>query len=51
VPTPIASGFLAIASAIVGRDLYQDGRTLEGLGLDGLSREQMVSLLQDGFVS
>lgn len=51
VPTPIAAGFLAIASPIVGRDLYQDGRTLERLGLDGLSRAQMTSLLRDGFVS
>ncbi len=51
VPTPIASGFLAIASAIVGRDLYQEGRTLELLGLDGLNREQMARLLRDGMVS
>jgi opine dehydrogenase len=49
VPTPIAAGFLAIASAIVGRDLYAEGRTLESLGLDALSREGMRKLLQEGF--
>ncbi len=47
-PTPIASGFLAIASAIVGRDLYQEGRTFERLGLSELSKKQMQALLQEG---
>ncbi|MDZ4729652.1 MAG: NAD/NADP octopine/nopaline dehydrogenase family protein [Xanthomonadales bacterium] len=49
VPTPVAAGFLSIASAIVGRDLYQEGRTLESLGLDKLSRSQMHDLLQNGW--
>jgi len=48
VPTPLAEGFLAIASAITGRDLYSEGRTLEGLGLSNLSRNQMTDLLQKG---
>lgn len=47
-PTPIASGFLAIASAIVGRDLYAEGRTLERLGLADMSRKQMRTMLSDG---
>jgi len=51
VPTPVASGFLSIASAIVGRDLYRDGRTLESLGLDRLSRTEMQTLLQNGFAA
>jgi len=48
VPTPIADGFLAIASAIAGRNLYQQGRTLESLGLASFSREQMADLLHNG---
>ncbi|KAG0771270.1 hypothetical protein G6F22_016624 [Rhizopus arrhizus] len=36
VPTPVAQGLLSVASAITGRDLYAEGRTLEGLGLDAL---------------
>jgi opine dehydrogenase len=48
VPTPIAASFLSIGSAITGLDLYQEGRTLESLGLENLSREQMLLLLQDG---
>jgi opine dehydrogenase len=48
VPTPIAEGFLAIASALAGQDLYAQGRTFERLGLAGLSRRQMADLLQKG---
>jgi opine dehydrogenase len=47
-PTPVAEGFLAIASAITGRDLYAEGRTLENLGLADLSREEMRTLLTQG---
>lgn len=48
VPTPVAAGFLAIASAITGQDLYAHGRTLEALGLANLSRKQMMDLLRKG---
>ncbi|WP_043238201.1 NAD/NADP octopine/nopaline dehydrogenase family protein [Stutzerimonas azotifigens] len=48
VPTPIAAGLLAIASAVAERDLYAEGRTLENLGLAGLSRDQMQQLLHEG---
>lgn len=47
-PTPVAEGLLSIASAITGQDLYVQGRTLEMLELDSLSREQMHSLLTYG---
>ncbi|WP_459618298.1 NAD/NADP octopine/nopaline dehydrogenase family protein [Bordetella sp. 2513F-2] len=48
VPTPVAQGLLSIASALTGRDLYREGRTLENLGLAHLSREQMRELLVQG---
>lgn len=48
VPTPVAQGLLSIASAITGRDLYAEGRTLERLGLDRLSRSGMAELLREG---
>lgn len=47
-PTPIAAGLLAMASAITGRDLYAEGRTLENLGLSDLSCSQMEQLLFRG---
>ncbi len=48
VPTPVAQGLLVLASAVTGRDLYGEGRTLENLGLAALDREQMAALLRDG---
>ncbi|CAB3638494.1 NAD/NADP-dependent octopine/nopaline dehydrogenase family protein [Achromobacter pestifer] len=48
VPTPVAQGLLSVASAITGRDLYAEGRTLERLGLDHLSRSGMAELLEQG---
>lgn len=48
--TPVAQGLLSIASAIVGRDLYREGRTLENLGLAALDRRQMRELLARGIV-
>lgn len=51
VPTPVAQGLLALASAVTGRDLYGEGRTLENLGLAELDREQMAALLHDGVAS
>lgn len=45
VPTPVASGLLNIASAIVGRDLYAEGRTLDSLGLSGHLLQDVKRLL------
>jgi opine dehydrogenase len=45
VPVPVARGLLALGSAVVGRDLRAEGRTLENLKLSGLSREAMRALL------
>ncbi|MBB3139606.1 NAD/NADP-dependent octopine/nopaline dehydrogenase family protein [Halomonas organivorans] len=46
--TPVAEGLLNLASAITGRDLYAEGRTLEALGLADLSQEAMQKLLGQG---
>ena len=48
VPTPVAEGLLNIASAITGRDLYAEGRTLENLGLANKSKQEMQAVLQQG---
>lgn len=50
VPAPVASGLLSVASAICGKDLRKGERTLEALGLAGLSRERMAGLLARGDV-
>lgn len=45
VPCPVAAGLLALGSAVVGKDLRREGRTLENLGLAGFSREEMRARL------
>jgi opine dehydrogenase len=45
---PVATGLLALGSAVLGRDLRAGGRTLEALGLARHSREEMRRLLQEG---
>jgi opine dehydrogenase len=47
-PMRIGEGLLAIGSAIVGRDLYRTGRTLENLGLATLDRACMAEVLHEG---
>lgn len=48
-PMPLATGLLAIASAITGDDLYATGRTLESLDLAALTRAGMTEFLQHGY--
>ena len=45
---PIANGLLAVVGGFLGRDLRRGPRTLEALGLDGLSREALQQRLQHG---
>ncbi len=49
VSCPVASGLLAMASAVAGRDLRLEGRTFENLGLAGKNGEELSALLNDGF--
>ncbi len=46
-PAPVAAGLLAIAGAILGRDLERGERTLEALGLAGLSRAELLRRLEE----
>jgi opine dehydrogenase len=48
VPCPVARGLLALGSAVLGRDLRAEGRTLENLGLGALSVRGMKNLLETG---
>lgn len=48
VETPVAHGLLAIAGAVVGKDLRRGDRTLAGLGLAELSVVELRRLLVEG---
>ena len=49
VPAPVATGLLALGSAICDRDFRRDGRVLEGLGLSDRTPEALQTHLQEGF--
>lgn len=46
VATPVAEGLLNIASAVTGKDLYQQGRTFERLGLADKNPAELQAILQ-----
>ena len=45
VPTPVTQSFLTIAGAINGVDYLHEGRTLENLGLSGLTIQELMEQL------
>jgi len=49
VATPLAFSFLAIGGAICGEDFLAGGRTLASLGLGHLARDELQTLLREGF--
>jgi opine dehydrogenase len=49
VATPLANAFLAIGGTICGEDFMNEGRTLTSLGLGDLDRDQLQTLLREGF--
>jgi opine dehydrogenase len=49
VATPLAKAFLAIGGGICGEDFMKSGRTLASLGLGHLDRDQLQTLLREGF--
>lgn len=48
VPAPVATGLLALGSAICGEDFRAVGRTLERLGLASMTRADLQGMLRDG---
>jgi opine dehydrogenase len=51
VATPVATGLVAIASAMVGEDLRRGPRTIEGLGLADQTPAALQAVLRAGFGS
>ena len=51
VPCPVAAGLLALGSAICGEDFAGGPRTLEAMGLGGLSPAEMADVLAAGFTA
>jgi opine dehydrogenase len=49
VATPLAFSFLTIGGAICGENFTDGGRTLDSLGLGHLDRDELRTLLREGF--
>ncbi|MEZ5735503.1 MAG: NAD/NADP octopine/nopaline dehydrogenase family protein [Novosphingobium sp.] len=48
VPMSVANGLLALASAVIGEDIADHGRTVEALGLGDLAPTELVTFVQNG---
>ena len=46
VPTPLIDAFVNLGSQICGENYWETGRTLETLGLDGLTKEEIIALVE-----
>jgi len=48
VETRIIDSIINIAGAVIGRDFWKEGRTLENLGIDKLSVEDLLEFVEEG---
>jgi len=48
IPTPIIGALINLASVINQADYWKEGRSLEELGIVGLSRDELLKLLENG---
>jgi len=48
VPTPTCDHVVQVPGAVMGRDYFAEGRTLEKLGIGNLSREELLAFLERG---
>lgn len=49
VAMPVADGLLALADAVVGEDIRAGGRTTSRLGIDGMTGEDLRTLVRNGY--
>jgi opine dehydrogenase len=49
VPTPAIDALVAIVRSMTGKDFAAEGRTLERLGLRGMSAAEIVHVTNEGF--
>jgi opine dehydrogenase len=48
VPTPTCDHVIQVVNAILDRDFYAEGLTLESLGIDNLSKEELLNFVNRG---
>ena len=50
VPTPLMRSLVELASAVLGQDFWKSGRTVKELGIEGISKEELLRWAQIGEV-
>ena len=48
VETPLISSLINLGDALLGRDFRAEGLTLARMGLDGLTANDLLALVQEG---
>ncbi|MFQ5794665.1 MAG: NAD/NADP octopine/nopaline dehydrogenase family protein [Candidatus Bipolaricaulia bacterium] len=48
VSTPVCDGINAVLSVVEERDYWTEGRTVDKLGIDGMTRAELITYLQTG---
>jgi len=48
IPVPMLTAVVNFANAMLGTDFWQSGRSLDKLGLSGLSKDRMIAFLETG---
>ncbi len=48
VPTPVIDSFICLAGVMTGHDFFKEGITLEELGIAELTKEEMLTYLNEG---
>ena len=49
VPTPAIDALVTIVRSMTGKDFTAEGRTLESLGLSGMTAAEVVRVMNEGF--
>lgn len=50
IPTPIIDSCITLANTITGRDFWQEGRTVEKVGLDNFTPEEILRYVNKGTI-
>jgi len=47
MPTPVIDGIVSIGSVVCGEKYWDTGRTLDKVGLDGLTRDEILKIVEE----
>ena len=51
IKTPVIDSMITLASVMVGKNYFEEGYTLEYLGIDNMSKDELLSYLNEGKIN